>query len=144
MPMGVVALPGKMASQVRQDCIATPCTDPGVTATLVAPAHLDTSRPIDLILYALPNGNSTVETMGRRMSEGVSWRFDIQNIAAQTRALRARGLTQAVVVYLEADTKSWPAWRSRMGYDRANARIVSIVDEIRARARQSSAEFTRR
>ena len=105
---------------------------PGVTATIVAPASLDLTRRVDLILYALPNGNTTAETIGGRMSEGIGWRYDIQHIGAQTRALRARGLSQAVVVYLEADTKSWPEWRRVRGYERANTRIVSIVDQLRA------------
>lgn len=105
---------------------------PGVTVTLVAPATIDSGRRVDLILYALPNGNSTAETMGRRLADGVGWRFDIQHIAAQTRALRTMGMPQAVVAYLEADTKSWPEWRRRLGYQAANARIVGLVDEIRA------------
>jgi hypothetical protein len=105
---------------------------PGVTATLVTPEELDGRRRIDLILYALPNGNTTAETMGRRLGEGIGWRHDIQHIAAQTRALRARGMDQAVVAYLEADTKSWPAWRRNLGYETANPRIVEMVDEIRA------------
>lgn len=104
---------------------------PGVTATIVAPALLDTTKHVDLILYALPNGNSTAETMGRSAGDGIGWRFDIQHIAAQTRALRERGLPQAVVVYLEADSKSWPSWRAKLGYERANARIVTIVEQLR-------------
>ena len=64
---------------------------PGVTATLVAPARLDASKRIDLIIYALPNGNSTAQTIGRKLAEGVDWHYDIQNIGAQTRALRTRG-----------------------------------------------------
>jgi hypothetical protein len=102
----------------------------GVTATIVAPARLDVSRPVDLILYALPNGNTTAQTMGRTLAPGMDWHFDIQHIAAQTRALRARGMTQAVVAYLEADTKSWPEWRRRQGYPIANAKIPGIVDSI--------------
>lgn len=105
---------------------------PGVTATVVAPAQLDKQQRVDLILYALPNGNTTAETMGRRLVEGVGWRYDIQHIGAQTRALRARGLGQAIVVYLEADTKSWPEWRRVHGGERANARIVEMVDQLRA------------
>ena len=105
---------------------------PGVTATLVAPAHLDTQKRVDLILYALPNGNSTAQTIGRKLAEGADWHYDIQHIGAQTRALRTRGLPQAIVAYLEADTKSWPEWRRVHGYDRANARIVEIVDQIGA------------
>ena len=103
----------------------------GVTATIVAPASLDHRRRIDLILYALPNGNTTAQTIGGRMEEGLDWHFDIQHIGAQTRALRARGLDQAIVVYLEADRRSWPAWRSARGLDRANLRIVEIVNQLR-------------
>jgi hypothetical protein len=105
---------------------------PGVTATIVAPAHLDASKRIDLILYALPNGNTTAQTIGRKLVEGMDWHFDIQHIGAQTRALRARGIPQAVVVYLEADSRSWPQWRQSRGYERANKRIVEIVDQLRA------------
>ncbi len=104
---------------------------PGVTATIVTPAKLDLQKRVDLILYALPNGNSTAETIGRQLIDGVGWRYDIQHIGAQTRALRARGVAQAVVVYLEADTKSWPEWRRRLGYERANPRIVEMVDLVR-------------
>ena len=103
----------------------------GVTATIVAPSHIDENRPVDLIIYALPNGNSTAQTIGRKMAEGLDWHFDIQHIGAQTRALRTRGLPQAIVAYLEADTKSWPAWRAARGYPKANSRIVEIVDQIR-------------
>jgi hypothetical protein len=105
---------------------------PGVTATLVAPAHLDGQQRVDLILYALPNGNSTAETIGRKLVEGVGWRYDIQHIGAQTRSLRAIALPQAIVAYLEADTRSWPEWRRVHGYERANADIVAMVDHLRA------------
>jgi hypothetical protein len=106
--------------------------NPGVTATLVAPAHVDVTRRVDLILYALPNGNTTAETIGRKPAPGIDWHFDIQNIGAQTRALRTRGLPQAIVAYMEAETRSWPEWRRVHGYGRANARIVEIVDQVRA------------
>ncbi len=105
--------------------------EPGVTATIVEPAARIPRARTELILYALPNGNSTAETMGRAMAPGTFWRFDIQHIAAQTRALRTRGLPNAVVVYLEADQRSWPTWRSSQGYAVANPRIVAIVDSIR-------------
>ena len=104
---------------------------PGVTATLVVPANLDIRKRVDLILYALPNGHSTAQTIGRRLGQGVDWHYDIQHIGAQTRALRARGFPQAIVAYLEADTKSWPEWRRVREYERANARIVEIVAQIR-------------
>ena len=125
--LGGFAPSGSFGEQTRVAAL-----DAGVTATIVAPSHLDVGKRVDLILYALPNGNSTAQTIGRKLTDGVDWHFDIQHIGAQTRALRARGLDQAVVVYLEADTRSWPAWRSRIGYERANARIVAMVDRVRA------------
>lgn len=106
-------------------------TRDGVIATIVAPDRLDFRKRIDLILYALPNGNSTAQTMGRKLEAGMDWHYDIQHIGAQTRALRESGISQAVVVYLEADNKSWPEWRRVRGYEQANRRIVAIVDEIR-------------
>lgn len=105
--------------------------EPGVTATIVIPQTYDSRSHVDLILYALPNGNTTAQTMGHKMSPGDDWHFDIQNIGAQTRALRSRGLSQAVVVYFEANTKSWPEWRRVHGYELANAQIVGMVNEVR-------------
>lgn len=104
---------------------------PGVTATIVEPSRRDPRERVELILYALPNGNTTAETMGRAPFDSARWRFDIQHIAAQTRALRQRELANAIVVYLEADSRSWPEWRRRVGHERANARIVGIVDQLR-------------
>jgi hypothetical protein len=101
-------------------------------ATIVTPAHLDPRQRVELILYALPNGNTTAQTMGRALTDGMDWHYDIQHISAQTRALRARGISNAIVVYLEADTKSWPEWRRVRGYENANARIVTMVDRVRA------------
>jgi hypothetical protein len=126
------ALPGAAPERSGDERVRVYELAPGVTATIVAPAQLDATQRVDLVLYALPNGNSTAETMGQRAGDGVGWRFDIQHIAAQTRALRDRGLPQAVVVYLEADSRSWPSWRAKLGYERANARIVAIVEQLRA------------
>ena len=118
-------------SGVFDERIRVLALSPGVTATLVAPARLDMKERVDLIIYALPNGNSTAQTIGRKLAEGVDWHYDIQHIGAQTRALRMRGYPQAIVAYVEADSKSWPAWRRTQGYEKANARIVEIVDELR-------------
>jgi hypothetical protein len=104
---------------------------PDVTATIVEPRDIDPGKRVELIFYALPNGNTTSETMGRVPFDSVRWRHDIQHIAAQTRALRERGLAQATVVYLEAAQRSWPAWRQQLGYRRANARIGGILEQLR-------------
>ena len=69
-------------------------------------------KPVRLIFYTLPNGNSTEWTFGKRMEQGDDWHFDIQHIGAQTRFLRAVDtLHNYVVVYLEAENRSWGAWR---------------------------------
>ena len=139
--LGLAACAGRGAATALADFVTDTNTgesirvlelSQGVTATIVAPAQLNTNQRVDLILYALPNGNSTAQTIGRQMASGVDWHFDIQHIGAQTRALRTRGLEQAIVVYLEADTKSWPEWRRINDYDKANKRIVEIVDQLRA------------
>jgi hypothetical protein len=116
------------APSTEHRVVITPAS--GMTATIVSPATIDLSQPVDLILYALPNGNTTAQTMGDPVPGDTGWRYDIQNIGAQTRALRARGVPQAVVAYLEADSRSWPVWRQTRGYANANQEIVRIVDSI--------------
>ena len=88
--------------------------EPGVRVRINAPAEglMTPRKPVRLIFYALPNGNSTEWTFGKRMEEGDDWHFDIQHIGAQTRFLRAVDtLHSYVAVYLEAENRSWGAWR---------------------------------
>ncbi len=83
-------------------------------------------EPLDLILYALPNGNTIEQTAGKRRGPGVHWRYDIQHIAAQTRWLRrAMPEKNIAVAYLEAEQKSWPAWRRET--PRADERIAELT-----------------
>ncbi len=64
-----------------------------------------------LVLYALPNGNTIEQTLGKRLKEGDDWHYDIQHIGAQTRFLRQMITDRTLVVaYLENERKSWPAW----------------------------------
>lgn len=88
--------------------------EPGVRVRINAPAErlMTPRKPVRLIFYTLPNGNSTEWTFGKRMEQGDDWHFDIQHIGAQTRFLRAVDtLHSYVVVYLEAENRSWGAWR---------------------------------
>lgn len=65
-----------------------------------------------LIFYALPNGNTIEQTIGKRTSESDDWHFNIQHIGAQTRFLRKELKNKTVVIaYLEAKQKSWPLWK---------------------------------
>src|SRR6185295_11897531 len=45
-------------------------------------------KPVMLIFFALPNGNTTEQTIGKKLQRGDDWHFDIQHIGAQTRFLR--------------------------------------------------------
>jgi hypothetical protein len=104
--------------------------EPEVRIQVNAPAEsqMHPGRLVQLILYALPNGNTTEQTIGRVLQPGDDWHFDIQHIGAQTRFLRTLVTNRTLVVaYLEADLKSWPAWRRKHG-DNA---IPSIVDRIK-------------
>ena len=85
-------------------------------------------KPVLLVFYTLPNGNTIEQTVGRSLRPGDDWHFDIQHIGAQTRFLREMMTNRTVVVaYLEAEQKSWPAWRKKHG----DAGIPEIVARIK-------------
>jgi hypothetical protein len=94
-----------------------------------SPKSFSADQPIELVFYALPNGNTIEETIGRKLSPGDDWHFDIQHIGAQTRWLRQVVTNRTIVVaYLQADIKSWPTWRKT--HSNPNRRIAEILDEI--------------
>ena len=88
--------------------------EPEVSVRINVPGNFDPAKPLDLIFFTLPNGNTIDQTIGRTLATGDDWHYDIQHIGAQTRFVRER-LTDrnVVVVYLEAGGRSWPAWRKR-------------------------------
>lgn len=92
------------------------------------PGSFAPDKPVLLVFYALPNGNTIEQTFGKKLQPGDDIHFDIQHIGAQTRWLRQVITNKTIVVaYLEAGTKSWPAWR-KLHDDR---RIVEIFDRVR-------------
>jgi len=106
--------------------------EPGVTATMVAPpvAEFNRLQPTTLIVYALPNGNTTEQTIGKAIGPGDDWHFDIQHIGAQMRLLRAANPGRNLVIaYLENAQKSWPAWRA--GNTNNPALIAAMVTTLR-------------
>ncbi len=111
--------------------------DLGVRVVINSPVSLDTNKPLRLILYALPNGNTIEQTIGHKLKQGEDWHFDIQHIGAQARWLRAHepGFN-LVVAYFECAEKAWPAWRKKN--DPENKRIVPMVNAVRARFAQYS------
>jgi len=90
-------------------------------------------KKVLLIFYALPNGNTTDQTVGKLMQPDDDWHYDIQHIGAQARFLRDLIKDRAVVVaYLEAESKSWPAWRKAHG-DKLIPEIIATVKKLFAR-----------
>ncbi len=85
-----------------------------VRVTADYPATLKKNKETVIVFFALPNGNSTEQTMGKKMQPGDDWHFDIQHIRAQTRFIRQEWRKKnLVVIYLENNLKSWPAWKQR-------------------------------
>jgi hypothetical protein len=84
-----------------------------VKVTIDLPAVMDKQRPTTLVFFALPNGNTTAQTMGKKLAAGDDWHYDIQHIRAQTAFVRKAWKRQQVVVaYLENTQKSWPQWKT--------------------------------
>jgi len=105
-------------------------TPDDVRIVINAPARdsFRADKPVMLVFYSVPNGNTIEETAGKKLAPGDDWHFDIQHIAAQTRWLRQTVTNKTIVVaYLEAGSKSWPLWRKQYG----DGRIVELVDGVR-------------
>jgi hypothetical protein len=81
-----------------------------------------------LIFYALPNGNTTAQTMGKKLQAGDDWHYDIQHIKAQTEYLREKLKENIVIAYLENDYKSWPTWKQK--HSDYKTKIQIIVDSV--------------
>jgi pimeloyl-ACP methyl ester carboxylesterase len=103
--------------------------DPEVKVHINAPGDWDAAKPTTLILYTLPNGNTTEQTIGKAVGPGVDWHFGIQHIGAQTRRLREVDRDENIVIaYLEAGGRSWPAWKTR--HPDYLTLIPRIVDDV--------------
>ncbi len=103
--------------------------DTGITLTIDEPAQLDNTKPTQLLIFALPNGNTTAQSFGKKIKEGEDWHFDIQHIGAQTAFIRdADPQTNYIVVYAENNLKSWPAWRRK--FAKADLEIAKLVEAL--------------
>lgn len=100
-----------------------------VRVTIDQPAVFKKNKETVIVFFALPNGNSTEETMGKKMQPGDDWHFDIQHIKAQTRFIRQQwSKKNLVVIYLENNLKSWPAWKQR--HPAFRQLIPHIIDSL--------------
>lgn len=106
--------------------------EPGVRVVLNTPAQIDPAKPVRLILYGAPAGNTIEQTIGHRLKLGEDWHFDIQHVGAQLRWLRARERdTNLVIAYHQTDERSWVAWRRKQAD--GTKRIGEIVEALRQR-----------
>ncbi|GMV97817.1 MAG: hypothetical protein AMXMBFR83_21720 [Phycisphaerae bacterium] len=104
--------------------------EPEVSVHVNAPAAFDFDKPTRLILYALPNGNTTAQTIGCQPRAGLDWHYNIQHIGAQTRRLREVIADENIVIaYLEADGRAWPSWKRR--HEDYRVLIPRVVRSVR-------------
>lgn len=128
---GAATLPGFDVSRHFDEQVMTFEYEPGVKIMINAPSRglFDAAKPTRLELYALPNGNSTAWTIGKMPARGDDWHYHIQHIGAQTRFIRRADTTcNFVTVYLEAEGRSWGAWR-KAGEGRDMV-IKQVVDSL--------------
>ena len=97
-----------------------------VRITIDAPVKAYKGKTV-LIIYTLPNGNTTEQTMGKKMEPGDDWHFDIQHIRAQTGFIRTKLKENIVIAYLENQLKSWPLWKQKHDFKK---QIPDIVDTL--------------
>lgn len=119
-------------SNAWRECGVEYRIEPGVRIMVWREAEPVTNRPVRLVLYATPNGNSIEQTLGWESATHTDWRANIQHIAAQWRWLRQQD-SQAnwMLAVLEADGRSWPAWRKAQ--DPGDRRIPEIVRQLQGR-----------
>lgn len=99
-----------------------------VKITIDAPAVFNKKNETLVVLFALPNGNTTGQTMGKILQPGDDWHYDIQHIKAQTGFLRNSMNKNLVVVYLENNYRSWPLWKQK--HQDYKLEIPRIIDSI--------------
>ena len=120
--------------QVREEW-----TPEGIHTIALAPPVWEAGRNTHLIIYATPNGSTAEQTLGSKLEGGTDWHFDIQHIAAQTRWLRQRSPTENILlVCVQADGLSWPAWRQKHG-EKSGALIRALVADWTSRAKMGDA-----
>ncbi len=111
-----VHLPGFVISPYFSEQICMFNYEPEIRIFISAPSveSFDSNKRTEIAMFALPNGNTIEQTIGKKLNTGDDWHYDIQHIGAQTRFLRNQlNETNLVTVYLETAQKSWPAWGAK-------------------------------
>ena len=109
----LLLLPLLSPAQLPEGCTQFMMRD-SVRVTIDRPVDAARNKPTTVIFFALPNGNTTEQTMGHQLREGDDWHFNIQHIRAQTLFIRQQDPSRNyVVIYLENGYKAWPAWKQK-------------------------------
>ncbi len=115
---------------------------PEVEILVDAPQMLDPAKKTELILFALPNGNTLEWAAGKYTTKDDDWHYDIQHISAQTKFLRAQNPDKNIITAMLADTKrSWTSWRHRHA-DIASQTLPAIIGDIADIYKDFSPEIT--
>jgi hypothetical protein len=116
-------------AQVEKERPFTFFMSDSVRVTIDKPLGFRKNKETIIVFFALPNGNSTEQTMGKKMQEGDDWHFDIQHIRAQTKFIRRQWPKKnLVVIYLENNFKCWPAWKQK--HPEFKKSIPHILDSL--------------
>lgn len=125
-------LPGFDVAGSFNEQVKTFAFEPDVKVEINAPSvsDFDPKKPTKIMLYALPNTNTIEWTKGKRVTEGVDWRYGIQHIAAQTRYIRSLNPDfNFVAVYMETKQRVWKVWRKET--PNSDSLLIKLVDDIR-------------
>ncbi|MEI9808993.1 MAG: hypothetical protein WDO16_14670 [Bacteroidota bacterium] len=129
LPFILLLLTCKPAITQENDDLRTFYMKDSVRVTIDQPARFMKRKPVIITFYALPNGNTTEQTMGKKIKEGDDWHFGIQHIKAQTKFIRQQlRNTNFVVIYLENSVRAWPAWKQR--HPEFKTLIPHIIDSL--------------
>lgn len=103
----------------------------GVVVTYDEPYAIPTYKPLKLVLYALPNGSTMEKGYGKIAQKDDPPVFESQHIGAQTVILRNLDTAHTyVVVYIENELKSWPAWVKAQEKYQPQQQIADILEHI--------------
>jgi hypothetical protein len=123
-------LPGFRRSAWFDEQVREAWLEGSARAVMFAPRRLDPDRPLGLIVFATPNGNTVEQTLGSTRGPDTDWHFDIQHVAAQVRRWReVYDAENVVLACVEPAGLSWPAWRR--AHEDGPARIRRIVEALR-------------
>lgn len=127
----VVTLGNEVSGQLSTAIVDSFRIYDDIKITVDRPVSISRKKKIIITFFAIPNGNTTAQTMGKKMLPNDDWHFDIQHIAAQTRFIRKQTGVNFIVIYLENDYLSWPAWKQKhANFRRLIPHIVDSLSEV--------------